>query len=129
MKYTVTVIADVLQTEKRSMTVIADDEKQVRDKIRNYYCDVFDCAFNGDKENIYEPGDDKFEKIQHMDVEAIKIHPESMPEKVVIEQMEDDLYHIYNEAGQIIEADFDSYEEAKQYANDNNFIVVNSFHI
>lgn len=76
MKYTVTVIADVLQTQKRTMTVIADDEKQVREKIRNYEFDVLDCAFNGDKENVYDT-----EKIQHMDVERIEAHPEATEEQ------------------------------------------------
>ena len=50
-------------------------------------------------------------------------------EKVVIEQMSDDLFHIYNEAGQIVEPDFNTHEEATQWAVDNQYEVVDSFNV
>jgi len=48
--------------------------------------------------------------------------------KVVIEDFGDE-FGIYNEAGQCIEPDFNSYEEAKEWAEDNGYEVVESFHI
>jgi hypothetical protein len=37
-------------------------------------------------------------------------------EKVVIEQMEDEKFSLYNEAGQLIEEGFESQAEAKEFA-------------
>lgn len=50
-------------------------------------------------------------------------------EKVVIEQMEDEKFSLYNEAGQLIEEDFESQVEAKEFAMDCGFEVVETFFI
>ena len=47
--------------------------------------------------------------------------------RVVIEQMDDNLYHLYNEAGQAVETDFETYEEAEQWAQCNGYTVVQLF--
>ena len=50
-------------------------------------------------------------------------------EKVIIEIGEDNLFSIYNEAGQLVEADFKTRTEAEEFARDNDFIEVNAFFI
>jgi hypothetical protein len=50
-------------------------------------------------------------------------------EKVIIEIGEDNLFSIYNEAGQLVEADFKTRSEAEKFAKDNGFIEVNAFFI
>lgn len=50
-------------------------------------------------------------------------------EKVIIEIGEDNLFSIYNEAGQLVEADFKTRSEAEEFARDNGFIEVNAFFI
>lgn len=47
--------------------------------------------------------------------------------RVVIEQMGDNLFHLYDSAGSMVEGDFDTYEEAEQWAKDNDYLVVSSF--
>jgi len=37
------------------------------------------------------------------------------------------LYSIYEESGQVIEHDFKSYEEAREYARDCDYLIVDSF--
>ena len=48
--------------------------------------------------------------------------------RVIIDET-DGLYSLYDEAGGCVEADFDSYEEAEQYALDNGMEVVDLFGI
>ena len=48
--------------------------------------------------------------------------------KVIIEEM-DDLFHLYNEAGQAEESDFETEEEAEEYAIENGYEIVNSFYL
>lgn len=43
---------------------------------------------------------------------------------VVVEEL-DDLFHLYNSGGQLIEGDFETYDDAVGYANDNDFVVLN----
>jgi hypothetical protein len=43
---------------------------------------------------------------------------------VVINQMDDDLYHIYDESGQAIETDFSTEQEAEEWATLNGYNVV-----
>jgi hypothetical protein len=50
-------------------------------------------------------------------------------EKVVIEQMEDEGFCIYNEAGQMVEEGFHSQVEAEEFAKDCGFKVVKTFFI
>jgi len=50
-------------------------------------------------------------------------------EKVVIEQLEDEGFSIYNEAGQMIEEGFQCQAEAEEFAKDCGFEVVKSFFI
>jgi|APGre2960657404_1045060.scaffolds.fasta_scaffold209018_1 hypothetical protein len=50
-------------------------------------------------------------------------------EKVVIEVGEDDLFSIYNEAGQLIESDFSTRFEAEEFAKDCGFEIVETFFI
>jgi len=50
-------------------------------------------------------------------------------EKVVIEVGEDDLFSIYNEAGQMIENDFNTRFEAEEFAKDCGFEIVETFFI
>lgn len=50
-------------------------------------------------------------------------------EKVIIETMEDDLYHLFDEAGSIVEPDFNTYDEAWSWAIENGYNVVESFYI
>lgn len=49
--------------------------------------------------------------------------------RVIIEQMEDDLYHLYDVDGCSVENDFDTYEEAEEWAKDNDYVVVHAFYI
>lgn len=49
--------------------------------------------------------------------------------KVVIEQMEDNLYHAYDESGAIVEGDFKSYDEAETHMTQNGYTVVESFNV
>lgn len=58
--------------------------------------------------------------------ETLLNHFTYMTNKAVIEEF-DELFNLYNDAGQCIESDFDSYEEADQWAKDNNYVVVDSF--
>ena len=62
------------------------------------------------------------------------IHPNVSPwlidhMKVVIEQMEDNLYHAYDESGAIVEGDFKSYDEAETHMTQNGYTVVESFNV
>lgn len=50
-------------------------------------------------------------------------------EKVIIEIGEDNLFSIYNEAGQLVEADFKTKIEAKEFIKDNGFLEVDTFFI
>ena len=50
-------------------------------------------------------------------------------EKVVIEVGEDDLFSIYNEAGQLIESDFSTRSEAEEFAKECDLKVVDAFFI
>ena len=52
-----------------------------------------------------------------------------MKTKVIVECMEDNLWHLYNEAGQIEEGDFETKEAAKEFAVQNDYEIVNSFFI
>jgi len=52
---------------------------------------------------------------------------ETEDNRVVIEQMDDELYHIYDESGGMVEPDFESYEEAYYWAIDNGYTVVEYF--
>lgn len=51
--------------------------------------------------------------------------------RVIIEDFEDKFgditYSLYDSAGHMIEADFDSYEDAEEWAEDNDYIVVETF--
>lgn len=50
-------------------------------------------------------------------------------EKVVVEQMEDETFSLYNESGQMVEEGFESQVEAKEFAKDCGFEVVETFFI
>lgn len=50
-------------------------------------------------------------------------------EKVVVEQMEDETFSLYNEAGQMVEEGFESQVEAEEFAKDCGFEVVETFFI
>lgn len=50
-------------------------------------------------------------------------------EKVVVEQMEDETFSLYNEAGQMVEEGFESQVEAREFAKDCGFEVVETFFI
>jgi len=52
-----------------------------------------------------------------------------MKKKVIIEFMEDGLWHLYNNAGQIEEPDFKTHEEAEEFATQNDYEIVNSFSV
>jgi len=56
------------------------------------------------------------------------VHPTAST-RVVVEEMGDDFFHLYNENGDIVEADFPTYEEAEEYAGENGFVVVQSFNV
>jgi len=47
---------------------------------------------------------------------------------VVIENFENQ-FAIYNEAGQMVDADFDTYEEAKAWVEDNGYKLVQTFNL
>jgi len=48
--------------------------------------------------------------------------------EVVIEEL-NNKFSIFDESGQCIEFDFDSYEEAEMWATDNNYNIIHSFNI
>jgi hypothetical protein len=50
-------------------------------------------------------------------------------QNVIIETMGDNLYHLYDEAGSIVEPDFNTYDEAWSWAINNKCNVVESFNI
>lgn len=52
----------------------------------------------------------------------------STPKNVILEKF-DNCYSLYYESGQAIPEDFDTEEEAFEYAKDNNLIVVESFNL
>lgn len=41
----------------------------------------------------------------------------------------EDKYDLYNEAGQMVECDFDTYQEAGQWAIDNGYYIVTLFNV
>ncbi len=49
--------------------------------------------------------------------------------RVIIEQMEDELFHLYDESGSLIEGDFDTWDEANQWAIDNDKEIVELFNL
>ena len=49
--------------------------------------------------------------------------------KVIIEQMADLFWNIYNESGACIEPDFDTKEEAEEFAIDQGYEIVNYFNV
>jgi hypothetical protein len=48
---------------------------------------------------------------------------------VIIDKEENGLYSIYEESGQCLEPDFETYEEAELFCADNVWIVVESFNL
>jgi hypothetical protein len=53
----------------------------------------------------------------------------SAKKEVVIYPMDNDTFSIYEESGQALEHDFPTEKEAKEYAEDQNCKVVDSFNI
>ena len=52
---------------------------------------------------------------------------DSNKEPLVIIEWDSDNFSLYNESGQAIEHDFNSRTEAKQWAVDNNYNIVDTF--
>lgn len=50
-------------------------------------------------------------------------------ERVIVEQLEEGSFSLYNEAGQMIEEGFNSQVEAEEFAKDCGFEIVKSFFI
>lgn len=50
-------------------------------------------------------------------------------ERVIVEQLEEGNFSLYNEAGQMIEEGFNSQVEAEEFAKDCGFEIVKSFFI
>ncbi len=48
---------------------------------------------------------------------------------VIIEQMEDEAFGVYEESGQCIVGDFDSFEDAEKWVNENDYDLVDSFNL
>lgn len=50
-------------------------------------------------------------------------------EQLTIYDNETGLFDLYNEAGQAVETDFETPEEATQWAADNNYEIVETFNL
>lgn len=59
----------------------------------------------------------------------MKDNPPNEQIPVIITDMDDNLWHIYDEAGIAVEVDFESEAEATEWAIDNGYLIVETFNI
>ena len=52
-----------------------------------------------------------------------------MKTQVIISEDENKLFSIYEESGQYLENDFETYDDAKQYCENQNWLIVESFNV
>lgn len=80
-----------------------------------------------DKISLYDIVDDILENPHNYDIEFEDDEDEL--EKVIIDELEDGTFGIYDENGMCVEGDFNTFEDAEEYINTVNLLLVTSFNL